>query len=190
MTAVTTAQIKVKDLGDDYKMTGSDVDADGEDDAEADYSTAQTPMDDAVDQTGEEEESIGGEVRGNEENEEEENDDEDLEEFEDESESDLREDRDDYRDEEEADREQDEEEEDGNEMVGAVKLPKTDDLESDAEVAADDLSEEDDPSGEDGNTASNNSSSSTSSVAADEWEVASINEDEVDADVANRNNCV
>ena len=193
MTAVATTQIQVKDLAEDYEVTGSEVDADGEEDADVDYSAAQTPAENAINQTGEEAESVENEARAEDENEEDENEDDNLESA---SESEEQGDQDVDGDEEtgQADEDEDDEEEDddehGSETVGAVKMPKDEELESDEEVVGDDFSDEDGASDEERIVASSGSSSSASSEAPEEWEVTSVNGNERDADVANRNNCM
>ena len=155
----------------EYDTGGSDLDAEGEDDVEIDYSIAHPP---AV-APAEEGEMLDGEGQ------------------EQQIEDDAREAEVDDQDDD------DEDEEDEEDFVGAVKLPNGRTGESDEEEAIlEEVSEMGEASIENGDEEedeeedndSDKSSSSEESVAAEEWEGGSDGADEGEAEVANRNNCM
>ena len=159
----------------EYDTGGSDLDAEGEDDVEIDYSIAHTP---AVGPT-DEEEMLDGEGQ-----------EQQIAEDAREAEAD---------DQEDEDQEAEDEEEDEEDFVGAVKLPNGRTGESDEEEAIlEDVSEmgeasienDDEEEDEEEDNDSDKSSSSEESVAAEEWEGGSDGADEGEAEVANRNNCM
>ncbi|MCJ1474236.1 hypothetical protein MMC13_002894 [Lambiella insularis] len=142
----------------DYDVGGSDIDAEGEDDIEVDYSTAHTPVVEIAD---EEPSESGGEA-----------------------------------DEDEGDESHGElgvgdDEEEGEEFVGAVKVPDGQADNSDEDAAVEDGSDvNDDSAGDEDDDDSGKSSTSAESIAVEEWEGGSEGAEEVEAEVANRNNCI
>lgn len=145
-----------------YGDGASELDAEGEQDIELDYSLAPTPAAGNTD---------GGDLSTV--------DAHDVDEGEDEEE-----------DEEEEDDGEDEVEEDEEDFVGAVKIPHGHGVESDDDAIVEDASDANEvESNDDEEEDSDKSSSSAGSVAA-EWEDGSDGAEEAEAEVANRNNCM
>ena len=158
MAALGPASLNTGGEQPEFDVEGSDIDAEGEDDIEVDYSIGHTP---GVEKP---EESL--------------------------SDSDSEGDPDDVDvvGDVDEDAEEDEDEED---FVGAVKFPDGQMDDSDEDVALDDGPDaNDDSADEEDNDNSDKSSSSAESVAVAEWEGGSEGAEEVEAEVANRNNCM
>jgi histone acetyltransferase SAS3 len=141
-----------------YDMNGSDVDAEGEDDVELDYSIAATPTADAADEEGftDDEDASGEEL--------------------------------------DAERDGLEDEDDNEEdFVGAVKLPDgqgDSDEDAMAEDEEDGIEASEDEEEDDDDAFTKNSESAESAAAEQQWEGESDGGEDVQSEVATRNNCV
>ncbi|MCJ1391091.1 hypothetical protein MMC18_003953 [Xylographa bjoerkii] len=158
MAALGPASLDTGREQPEFDMEGSDIDAEGEDDIEVDYSIGHTPLVENAEQSLSDSDAQGdqddGDVLG-------------------------------HADE---DAENDEDEED---FVGAVKIPDGQTGDSDEDAIVEDGSDaNEDSADEEDDDDSDKSSSSAESIAVAEWEGGSEGPEEVEAEVANRNNCI
>ncbi|MCJ1280847.1 hypothetical protein MMC26_000164 [Xylographa opegraphella] len=158
MAALGPASMNTGGEQPEFDLEGSDIDAEGEDDIEVDYSMVHTPIVEKAEESLSDSDAQGDQDDG-----------------------DLVGDRD----------EDAEDDEDEADFVGAVKIPDGHMGDSDEDVVLEDGSDANDDSvDEEDDDNSDKSSSSAESVAIAEWEGGSEGAEEVEAEVANRNNCI
>ena len=160
MAALGPAPLDADGEQPEFEVEGSDIDAEGEDDIEVDYGTSHTPAVQHAEENSFVSDTQGDEDDGN------------------------------AVDDEDRDAE-DDEDEDEEDFVGAVKIPDGQMGDSDEDAIVEDGSDvNEDSVDEEDDDNSDKSSSSAESVAVAEWEGGSEGAEEIEAEVANRNNCM